>query len=81
MIVSVKHNLRIYELLLDWQHVSTLRGHHQTFIMNQLILESCLHSWDPKQCLQNRNMNGSYYSSASEYTTSKLRIIWCYVNF
>jgi len=27
----------IYYLLLDWQHVSTLQGHHQTFIMNQLM--------------------------------------------
>jgi len=22
-----------------------------------------------------------YYNYASEYTTSKLRIIWCYMNF
>jgi len=27
--------------------------------MNQLILESCVHSWDPKQCLQKINMKGS----------------------
>jgi len=46
-------------LLLDWQHVLTLRGHHQAFIMNQLILESCKYSWDPKQCLQKMNMKGS----------------------
>jgi hypothetical protein len=48
MIVSFKHNLFIHELLLDWQHVSKLRGHHLAFIMNQLILEKCVHSWDPQ---------------------------------
>jgi hypothetical protein len=49
MIVSVKHNLFIHQLLLDWQHVSTLRSHHQAFIVNKLILESCVHSWDPEK--------------------------------
>jgi len=41
-----------FYLLLEWQHVSTLQGNHQAFIMNQLMLKSCVHSWDPKQSLQ-----------------------------
>jgi len=29
---SVKHNLFIYYLLLNWRHVPTLQGHHQAFM-------------------------------------------------
>jgi hypothetical protein len=29
--------LFIYQLLLNWLHVSTLQDHHQAFIMNQVI--------------------------------------------
>jgi hypothetical protein len=46
-------------LLLEWQHVSTLQGHHQTFITNRLMLKSCVHFWDPQQCLQLSNTKGS----------------------
>ena len=52
--LSVKHKIIYY---LDWQHVSTLQGHHQAFIVNQLMfIKSCVHSWDPKQCLQLANV-------------------------
>jgi len=27
--------------------------------MNQLVSESCVPSWDPKQCLQMKNVKGS----------------------
>jgi len=44
--VSVKHNL-IYSLIItNWQHVSTLYGHHQAFIVNQLMLKDCVQLWD-----------------------------------
>jgi len=59
MIVSVKHNLFIHELLLDWRRLSTIRCHHQVLFMNQLILEFYVPSWDPKQYLQKMNMKGS----------------------
>ena len=49
----------IYYIYLDWQHVSTLQGHHQAFIRTNQCLESYVHSWDPKQCLQLANVKGS----------------------
>jgi len=43
--------------------------------MNQLMLESCVHSWDPKQCLQMKNVKGSCpvtYNMLETYTALKL---------
>jgi len=56
--IYIKKQINLFiTLLLDWLHVSTLQGHHQAFIMNQL--ESCVHSWDLKQCLKMINMKAS----------------------
>jgi hypothetical protein len=43
--------------------------------MNQLMLESCVHSWDPKQRLQMKNVKGSCpttYNVLETHTALKL---------
>jgi len=36
---NIRQTQLIYSLItLDWRHVSTLRGHHQAFIMSELFI-------------------------------------------
>jgi hypothetical protein len=42
--------------------------------MNQLMLKSCVHSWDPKQCLQLLNTKSS--CPVENWTRTIVNIVW-----
>jgi len=47
-------NTTIYIYYLDWQHVLTSEGHHQAFIVNQLMfreLHTFLGSFGSQECM------------------------------
>jgi hypothetical protein len=59
----------LYLLPLYWLHVSTPQGYHQAFFMNQLILESCVNSWDP---------NNAHKDKCKVFVSITIRLATCF---